>query len=147
MRAPRRKAFLMRVAEIARPPRNFGAAAREIHHVLPGAASGFEHIAGFAVEEFFEHRPDRLVIAVKCRRIETAIRLDRPAILAEFNDIFSHSPHPLFAIPGCAFLGAAPESITPNRGYGFRARSLRSRPGMTGQGLSALNCDCSSSRY
>jgi hypothetical protein len=28
-------------------------------------------------------------------------------------------------------LGAGPESITPNRGYGFRARSLRSRPGMT----------------
>src|ERR1051326_3283964 len=29
--------------------------------------------------------------------------------------------------PGCA----GPESITPIRGYGFRARSLRSRPGMT----------------
>src|SRR5260370_11383277 len=28
-------------------------------------------------------------------------------------------------------LGAGPESITPNRGYGFRARSLCSRPGMT----------------
>ena len=28
-------------------------------------------------------------------------------------------------------LGADPESITADRGYGFRARSLRSRPGMT----------------
>src|ERR1700710_460454 len=36
-------------------------------------------------------------------------------------------------------LGAGPESITPNRGYGFRVRSLCSRPGMTGYGD-----DCSS---
>src|SRR4051794_28221738 len=28
-------------------------------------------------------------------------------------------------------LGAGPESINSDRGYGFRARSLRSRPGMT----------------
>jgi hypothetical protein len=28
-------------------------------------------------------------------------------------------------------LGAGPESRTTDRGYGFRARSLRSRPGMT----------------
>src|ERR1700730_1132531 len=28
-------------------------------------------------------------------------------------------------------LGAGPESITSNRGYGFRVRSLRSRPGTT----------------
>src|SRR5271165_2553724 len=30
-------------------------------------------------------------------------------------------------------LGAGPESITTSRGYGFRARSLRSRPGMTNE--------------
>lgn len=30
-----------------------------------------------------------------------------------------------------ALLGAGLESMTPNGGYGFRARSLRSRPGMT----------------
>jgi hypothetical protein len=28
--------------------------------------------------------------SVKCRRVETAVRFDRPAILAEFLDIFSH---------------------------------------------------------
>jgi hypothetical protein len=32
---------------------------------------------------------------------------------------------------GDAPLGAGPESITPDCGYGFRARSFHSRPGMT----------------
>src|ERR1043166_8648355 len=35
-------------------------------------------------------------------------------------------------IPGCASW-RRPESITPDRGYGFRARSLCSRPGMTAE--------------
>src|SRR4051794_31908182 len=34
-------------------------------------------------------------------------------------------------IPGCALLGAGPESITPTGGYGFRARAEAARPGMT----------------
>src|SRR4051794_9562270 len=31
-------------------------------------------------------------------------------------------------IPGCALLGAGPESITPNRGYGFRVRAKPRAP-------------------
>ena len=58
--------------------------------MLPGAAAGFDHVAGFAVEEFLQHLPDRLVIAVKRRRIEPAVRFDWLAILAEFHDVFSH---------------------------------------------------------
>jgi hypothetical protein len=41
---------------------------------------------------------------MKCRRIETAIRLDRPAILAEFNDVFSHNP---FSTLAPSFRGAS----------------------------------------
>ena len=102
MHAPRGDALQMRVVEIARPPRDVRASAREIDDVLSGAAAGLEHVAGFAVEKFLQHRPDRLVIAMKRRRIETAIRLDRPAILAEFNNVLSHGTHPSFVIPGCA---------------------------------------------
>jgi hypothetical protein len=36
------------------------------------------------------HLADRLMIAVDRRRVAPAVRLDRPAILAEFHDIFSH---------------------------------------------------------
>src|ERR1700737_3804969 len=35
-----------------------------------------------------------------------------------------------------ASFGGGPESITPNRGYGFRARSFHPRPGMTQEALS-----------
>jgi hypothetical protein len=31
------------------------------------------------------------MVAVECRRIEATVRLDRAAILAEFDDIFSHN--------------------------------------------------------
>ena len=48
------------------------------------------HVAGFAGEEFLQHRPDRLMVAVERRRIEPAVGFDRPAILAEFHHIFSH---------------------------------------------------------
>ena len=52
----------------------------------------------------------------------------------------SHAEIPSFlaVIPGCAFgrrqpaEGAGPESITPIRGYGFRARA-RARPGKTAE--------------
>ena len=64
--------------------------AGEIDHMLAGAAAGLDHVAGFAGEKSLQHRPDRLMVAVKRRRIETAVGLDRPAILAEFHDILSH---------------------------------------------------------
>ena len=62
-----------------------------MHDVLAGAAAGLQHVAGFAGEELLQHRPDRLVVAMERGRIEPAVRLDRPAILAEFDDIFRHS--------------------------------------------------------
>ena len=86
MRPPRGDALQMRVVEIARPPGDVRGSAGEIDGMLPGAAAGFDYVAGFAIEEFFQDRPDRLVIAVKRRRIETTIGFDRPAILTEFNN-------------------------------------------------------------
>jgi hypothetical protein len=64
--------------------------AGEIHRVLAGAAAGLEHVTGFTGKEALQHLPDGLMIAVKGRSIEAAVGLDRPAVLAEFNDIFSH---------------------------------------------------------
>ena len=58
--------------------------------MLAGAAAGLQHVAGFAGEELLQHRPDRRMVAVERRRIEPAVGLDRPAILAEFHDIFRH---------------------------------------------------------
>ena len=60
--------------------------------MLAGAAAGFDHVAGFAIEEFLQDRPDRLMIAVKRRRIETAVRFNRLAVLAEFHNVLSHLP-------------------------------------------------------
>jgi len=37
------------------------------------------------------------MIAMESRRIETAIRLDRAAILAEFDHIFRHGAAPILA--------------------------------------------------
>jgi hypothetical protein len=58
--------------------------------MLTGAAASFDDIAGLLVEEGLKNLPDRLMVAVKRSRVETAIRLYRAAILAEFHHIFSH---------------------------------------------------------
>ncbi len=64
--------------------------ASEIDHMLAGAAAGFHHVTGFPGKELLQHRPDRAMVAVKRRRVETTVGFDRPAVLAEFHDIFSH---------------------------------------------------------
>src|SRR5271168_2199075 len=90
MRAPRRNALQMLFVEIARPPDDVGRRSGEGDDMLAGAAAGFQHVAGPSGEEFLQHRPDRLVVAMERGRVEAAIRLDPPSVLAEFNDIFRH---------------------------------------------------------
>src|SRR3954451_6152244 len=87
-------AFEMRLVEIARPPGDLRGKPRVMHHVLPGAAAGLQHVAGFTGEEFRQHSPDRLVIPMERWRIEPAVRFDRPAIPAEFHYIISHDTLP-----------------------------------------------------
>jgi len=58
--------------------------------VLAGAAAGLDCIAGFASDESPQHRAERLVIAVKGRRVKPAVGPGTPTVLAEFNDIFNH---------------------------------------------------------
>jgi hypothetical protein len=58
--------------------------------MLAGAAGGLDHVAGFAGEKPQQQGPDRLVIAMERRRVETAVGFDRPSVLAEFHDIVSH---------------------------------------------------------
>ena len=59
-----------------------------MHHMLSGAAAGLQHVAGFAREKFFQHLPDRLIVAVERRRIEAAVRTG--AVAAEFSRMLSH---------------------------------------------------------
>src|SRR2546423_4634733 len=80
----------MLLVEIARPPGDFRTMAGELGYMLAGAAAGFQHVAGFSGKELLQHRPDRLMVAVKRRRVEPTAGFDRPSILAEFHDIFSH---------------------------------------------------------
>ena len=41
--------------------------------MLAGAAAGLHHVAGFPGKETLKYRPDRLVIAMECRRVEAAV--------------------------------------------------------------------------
>ena len=78
----------------------------KIDHMLAGAAAGLDHVAGFACEIALQHRADRLMIAMKRRRVEAAVRLDRPAVLAELDDVLSHicsRPIRQFPITACRF--------------------------------------------
>src|ERR1700694_2597145 len=90
MRPPRIDAPKVLLVEIARPPDDFRGMASEIDHMLASAAARLDHVTGFAGKEWLQHRPDRLMVAVERRRVETAVGFDRPAGLAEFDDIFSH---------------------------------------------------------
>src|SRR5882757_7057715 len=81
----------MRFVEIARPPDDARKVPREIDHMLAGAAAGLDHVAGFAGAIPMQYRADGLMIAMKRRRIQAPVRLDRPAILAELHHKFSHS--------------------------------------------------------
>src|SRR5947209_1832075 len=95
MRPPRLDALQMRLVEVARPPYDLRTVAGEIDHVLSGAAAGLDDVAGFAIEKFPQHLPNRLMVAVKCRRIQTPISFDRLAIPAEFHHVFRHCCYPL----------------------------------------------------
>src|SRR5437879_1156728 len=57
MRPPGGNAFQVRIVEIARPPDDVGAVTGKMHHVLAGAAAGFQHVAALACEEFLQDRP------------------------------------------------------------------------------------------
>ena len=66
----RRHASMLRemlFVQIARPPGDVRSWRREIDHMLTGAAAGLHDVAGFAGKKPLQYRPDRLMIAVKCR--------------------------------------------------------------------------------
>jgi hypothetical protein len=68
--------------------------AGEVNHVLAGSAADLDHVTGAICEMLSQGRPERLMVAMKSRRIEPAIGLDAPAILAKFNDIVSQLTSP-----------------------------------------------------
>ena len=65
-----------------------------MHHMLAGAAAGLQHIARFPGQELLQHVPYRLVVAVERGRVEPAVSLDRPAILAKLHDVLGHANSP-----------------------------------------------------
>jgi hypothetical protein len=68
--------------------------AGEMDHVLASSAADLDHVARMPGEVLFKRRPERLVIAVKGRRIKAAVGLDPTAVPAEFDDIFSQLKSP-----------------------------------------------------
>jgi hypothetical protein len=62
--------------------------------MLAGAAAGLDHITGFAGEEWLQHAPDRLMVAVEGSCVEAPVGLHRPTVLAEFHDKLSHGDAP-----------------------------------------------------
>src|SRR5882724_9837656 len=87
---PRRDAGEMAFVILARPPGDIGRVFSEMNHMLAGAAAGLQHVAGFTGEEFLQYRPDRPMVAVERRRIQSPIGFDRPAIPAKLRHILSH---------------------------------------------------------
>jgi hypothetical protein len=63
--------------------------AREMHYVLAGAAARLQHVARFAGEMLLQHGPDRLVVAMECRRIEAPVRPG--PVAAKFDRMLSHA--------------------------------------------------------
>ena len=68
----------------------------EMDHVLAGSAADLDHVPGQPGEMLLQRRPERLVIAMECRRIEPPIGLDPPTIPAKFDDIFSQARSPKY---------------------------------------------------
>src|ERR1700712_1613095 len=117
----------MALVIIARPPCDLRRVRCEMHHVLAGAATGLQHIAGFAGEECLQHRPDRPMVAVERRRVQPPIGLDRPAILAEFDYKFRHRTLLTSALDrGAPVAKARNFSVTP-RPSGYSAGTLSPR--------------------
>ncbi len=91
--------------------------------MLAGAAARFHHVARFAGKEWLQHRPDRAMVAVKRRGVETTIGFDRPAVLAEFHDTFSHDILPDFAKLACFKpRSQEPQNLTHVRWYFWNIR-------------------------
>src|SRR5215471_16906897 len=88
--APRGDAFEVLVIDVARPPRDVRRRLGESNRVLPGSAAELEAVAAAALQKRIQRRPDRRVIAMEGRRVESTISFWGPADLAEFDDVLRH---------------------------------------------------------
>ena len=68
-------------------------APRELDDVLAGTAADLQHVAGLVREEGAEHRPDRLVVAMEGRCIESAFLIGC-LCGGEVDDVFRHHDCP-----------------------------------------------------
>jgi len=94
MKPPGLDALQVSRIEVARPPDEIGRLPGEMDHVLTGSTADLDDISGSAGEMLGQRRPERFMVAVERRRIEPAIGLDPPAILAKFHHIFSQFKSP-----------------------------------------------------
>src|SRR5262249_51615616 len=90
MGAPRGDACEMPFVEIARPPGDIGRLACEVDRVLAGAAASFQYVSRFRGQVSLQDRPYRLMVAMECRRVQSAIHLDRPPVPAKFDHVVRH---------------------------------------------------------
>ena len=90
MGAPCVDACKMPLVEIARPPRDIGRLACEVNRVLAGAAASLQHVSRFPGKARPQDGPYRLTVAMECRSVQSAVRLDRPLVPAEFRYVIRH---------------------------------------------------------
>src|SRR5262245_14075670 len=101
MGAPRGNALEMRIVDIARPPVNPRHPSGECSCVLTGATADLKEIAALRRKKPADRCPDRLMVAMKGRRVEAAIGLRRRSRLAVLDDEFWHEAAVVYC-PGIA---------------------------------------------
>jgi hypothetical protein len=88
--APGGDAGQMRFKNVARPPGQLRRAAGEFGDVLAGAAADLKHVARLRTHELAYRLPNGVVVAVKGRAVEPAIRVRQLADISEFNNKSRH---------------------------------------------------------
>lgn len=68
--------------------------AGEMNHVLAGSTADLDHIARSPGKMLVERGPERLVIAVKRRRVEATVGLDPAAVPSKLNSVSSQLTSP-----------------------------------------------------
>src|SRR5262245_33004984 len=90
MGAPCGNALEVRIVNIARPPVDPRHPSGKCSCVLTGATADLKETAALRQKKPADRRPDRLMVAVKSRRVEAAIGLRRRSRLAVLDDEFWH---------------------------------------------------------
>ena len=113
---------------LARAERDPGPSARIAKHNISSHSSSYAIALPLGATFLFDAGRSQSPWRRATQFLPAAVSMLLPALIPTF----------LFVIPAEPRQRRAPESITTASGYGFRARGLRPRPGMTSQNLRGL---------